>query len=111
MDEDTTIGCPQHGDFLCTPDEHLKGYGCPECRLKDIKDKIKDIVNRLDYCIEHESNASDNGFQINSDNYSNELHSTFVIQLSHRYETERKMSLQVLMLQSLWHSSLNVTQG
>ena len=77
MDEDTTIGCPQHGDFLCTPDEHLKGYGCPECRLEDIKVKIKEVVDRLDYCIEHESNASDNGFSVNSDSYSNELHNTF----------------------------------
>ena len=77
MDEDTTIGCPRHGDFLCTPDEHLKGYGCPECRLEDIKVKIKEVVDRLDYCIEHEHNASENGFSVKPDSYSNELHNTF----------------------------------
>lgn len=26
------ITCPKHGDFLCTPANHLKGRGCPICK-------------------------------------------------------------------------------
>lgn len=26
------ITCPKHGDFLCTPQNHLKGRGCPICK-------------------------------------------------------------------------------
>lgn len=25
------IGCPEHGDFLQTPEKHLLGQGCPKC--------------------------------------------------------------------------------
>lgn len=28
-----TITCPEHGDFNQTPNEHLKGCGCPKCAL------------------------------------------------------------------------------
>jgi predicted RNA-binding protein YlxR (DUF448 family) len=27
-----SITCPIHGDFLCTPQNHLKGRGCPICK-------------------------------------------------------------------------------
>ena len=47
MDEDITIGCPQHGGFLSTPDEHLKGYGCPNCRHEDIIKKLKETFKDL----------------------------------------------------------------
>src|SRR5690606_27781560 len=26
------IGCPKHGSFWQTPNNHLNGKGCPECR-------------------------------------------------------------------------------
>lgn len=29
--EKCIITCPAHGDFPCTPDNHLHGKGCPEC--------------------------------------------------------------------------------
>lgn len=32
------ITCPIHGDFWQTPNNHLKGYGCPHC-LREIKRK------------------------------------------------------------------------
>lgn len=28
------ITCPKHGDFLCTPANHLKGRGCPICKTE-----------------------------------------------------------------------------
>jgi len=28
------ITCPTHGDFLCTPQNHLKGRGCPICKVE-----------------------------------------------------------------------------
>lgn len=28
------ITCPIHGDFLCTPANHLKGRGCPICKIE-----------------------------------------------------------------------------
>ena len=77
MDEDTTIGCPRHGDFLATPDEHLKGYGCPICRHEDVMSKIKDINDYLDYCIVHEDEAHDNHVSIKSESYSRVIHDMY----------------------------------
>ena len=74
MDEDVNIKCPQHGNFLSTPGEHLKGYGCPNCRHEDIIKYIKNLNDRLDYCIEHEANAGDNETQIEIASYSREIH-------------------------------------
>lgn len=31
LDSKLVITCPEHGDFLQTPDNHLRGSGCPEC--------------------------------------------------------------------------------
>lgn len=28
------ITCPTHGDFLCSPNNHLKGRGCPVCKAE-----------------------------------------------------------------------------
>ena len=30
-----SITCPKHGDFLCTPANHLKGRGCPICNSEN----------------------------------------------------------------------------
>jgi hypothetical protein len=38
MDKPITIGCPDHGDFSMTPNDHLGNnkeriaYGCPKCK-------------------------------------------------------------------------------
>ena len=53
MDEDTTIGCPRHGDFLATPDEHLQGYGCPICRHEEVMSKLKEINDYLEKNLSH----------------------------------------------------------
>lgn len=77
MDKDITIKCPIHGDFLTTPDEHLKGYGCPVCRHEDVMSRLKEINNYLDYCIEHESNASENETSIKAESYSRVIHDLY----------------------------------
>tara|TARA_R110002020_G_scaffold292960_1_gene508424 strand:- start:400 stop:720 length:321 start_codon:yes stop_codon:yes gene_type:complete len=77
MDEDVTIGCPDHGDFLATPFEHIKGYGCPVCRHEEVMKLLKQINDRLDYCIEHECNAADNHTPIQADSYSKIIHEMY----------------------------------
>jgi len=77
MDEDTIIGCHIHGDFLATPFEHLKGFGCPICRHEEVMKFIKEMNDRLDYCIEHESNAADNHTPIQAGSYSMILHEMY----------------------------------
>ena len=34
--------CPIHGEFSVSPNSHLKGNGCPKCRLNVIKEKLTD---------------------------------------------------------------------
>ena len=81
MDEDITIGCPQHGGFITTPEEHLKGYGCPNCRHEDIIRKdLKELYDRLEYwiiCIEHETNADDNKTSIQAEKLFNSNPDTY----------------------------------
>ena len=44
------ITCKIHGDFLCTPSNHLKGRGCPKCRYIKSASKnrrsIKEVINK-----------------------------------------------------------------
>ena len=77
MDKDITIKCPGHGSFLATPDEHLKGYGCPNCIHEVIIKAVKEWNVYLDYCIEHESNAYDNETSIQADSYSQVIHEMY----------------------------------
>ena len=37
QNEKVTIICPEHGEFLQTPHNHLSGYGCPECKKASLK--------------------------------------------------------------------------
>ena len=34
------VTCPKHGDFLITPNNHLRGRGCPKCRYDKIAEKL-----------------------------------------------------------------------
>lgn len=36
-----TITCPKHGDFDQTPNNHLKGKGCPKCKVEKLKSDRK----------------------------------------------------------------------
>ena len=33
----SNITCKTHGDFLCSPDNHLRGKGCPKCAKAKVK--------------------------------------------------------------------------
>lgn len=35
------IVCPIHGEFLQTPDNHLRGQGCPECGRERVRNKLQ----------------------------------------------------------------------
>lgn len=50
------ITCPIHGDFLQSPDSHLRGKGCPECKKEklskdraDTKEQFIDKANKIHY--------------------------------------------------------------
>ena len=44
------ITCPEHGDFMQTPNSHLRGSGCPECKPKKISEAnrraLSDFIRR-----------------------------------------------------------------
>lgn len=42
-----TITCPIHGDFEQTPNNHLKGHGCPKCKLSKGEKQIFRVLENL----------------------------------------------------------------
>ena len=40
-----TITCPIHGDFQQSPDNHLKGCGCPHCQSSTLERSVRHILN------------------------------------------------------------------
>jgi predicted RNA-binding Zn-ribbon protein involved in translation (DUF1610 family) len=38
------ITCPEHGDFLQTPNDHLSGYGCPKCRSSHMERNTRKLL-------------------------------------------------------------------
>ena len=40
-----TIHCPEHGNFVQTPNSHLNGSGCPKCNLSHLE---RSVMNYLD---------------------------------------------------------------
>ena len=54
------IICPKHGEFLITPNNHLRGKGCPKCNQSKLeRDKIsfdREISEVIDY-VEYDSIA------------------------------------------------------
>ena len=39
------ITCPKHGDFFQLPHNHLKGYGCPKCKLSQLEKEVETILS------------------------------------------------------------------
>lgn len=39
--EKGTIICKEHGEFMQSPENHLKGYGCPKCRSSLLENEIR----------------------------------------------------------------------
>lgn len=56
------IGCVQHGDFYQTPNNHLRGQGCPKCREYKGEAQISEFLKahniefQTQYPIEYEGN-------------------------------------------------------
>mgnify|MGYP003304460647 CR=1 FL=1 len=46
MEEKVCIICPIHGEFWQTPNDHLSGYGCPECGKISKKKYTLDIFKK-----------------------------------------------------------------
>ena len=40
------VTCPIHGDFPITPDNHLRGEGCPKCRRSKLETEIEMFLNK-----------------------------------------------------------------
>lgn len=40
------ITCKQHGDFLQTPNKHLDGRGCPECKRMQARMNVDEFIKR-----------------------------------------------------------------
>lgn len=38
------ITCPEHGEFLQTPNDHLNGCGCPECKNSHLEIEVKNCL-------------------------------------------------------------------
>ena len=43
------ITCPIHGDFKQTPDNHLKGCGCPYCQSSTLENIVRHILDDSKY--------------------------------------------------------------
>jgi len=51
MQSKVLITCPTHGDFAQTARDHLKGYGCPKCKLSKLEKEIENLlsINEIDF--------------------------------------------------------------
>ena len=47
MHDKIKIICPNHGEFMITPSNHLKGYGCPTCSSSKGELFINQYLNQL----------------------------------------------------------------
>ncbi len=50
------IICPEHGEFWQTPNNHLKGHGCPKCRAEKIKSLLYGVG--VNDCIDAKSSVA-----------------------------------------------------
>ena len=53
------IICPEHGDFWQMPDLHLKGCGCPKCKMSHIENEVVKFLkdNNVKYLYEDNING------------------------------------------------------
>lgn len=47
----TIITCKKHGDFLQYPADHIRGVGCPKCRMSHLEEYVENILikNNIEY--------------------------------------------------------------
>lgn len=73
------IRCPDHGVFEQTPKHHLRGQGCPKCRLSSIQLKIIRIFEDLDIpvCINDRHVIEPLEIDILASNFGVEVHGLY----------------------------------
>ena len=52
------IICPEHGEFWQTPKVHLKGGGCPYCKMSHLENNINSILKKEKILFLYESNLN-----------------------------------------------------
>lgn len=50
------IICPEHGVFKQCPSAHLRGQGCPKCKMSHLENQVKEILEQLKIEFEYEVN-------------------------------------------------------
>lgn len=61
-----TITCPMHGDFEQTPDQHLRGCGCPKCNESHGERDVRNYLDeyKLKYVSQYKVTSKDRSFRI-----------------------------------------------
>ena len=64
--ENICVICPKHGEFLITPNNHLKGEGCPVCKSSSLENETRKVLSdrrvnfirqqKFDWLINEETN-------------------------------------------------------
>lgn len=49
-----TIICPQHGEFVQTPDKHLQKQGCPKCNESKLEKEMASLLTDLNIIFEQQ---------------------------------------------------------
>lgn len=52
---DVIITCPEHGDFLQSPANHLKGQGCPKCNESKLEKIVMEYLSKHNIQYKHEA--------------------------------------------------------
>lgn len=50
----TIVICKKHGDFVVTPNNHLKGEGCPICKNSSLEEKTRQCLKNKNISFEQE---------------------------------------------------------
>lgn len=50
--------CPEHGEFWQLPDSHIRGQGCPQCKMSHMENNISQLLKDNDIEFEYESNIN-----------------------------------------------------
>lgn len=57
VDEKVCIICPIHGEFWQTPSAHLRGQGCPQCKMSHLENKICQLLKDNNIAYKYESDV------------------------------------------------------
>lgn len=74
------ITCPKHGDFTCTPTNHLNGNGCPKCANEKLS---KTFASTADKFIERAKKIHGNKYDYSKVKYKNNYTNVDIICQKH----------------------------